>query len=526
MVDIPVIYGYIKIYIYNKKKNMTFFFLNTRVSVGKSINNTTIRTITSSNVAMPRSSSSAKNDSLLNETGGLSPNLNLPMSDNSQGLTTEQLLQHSNTNTNTNITNTNNNDTIPNIKYKGKKRQLNDDSSTESIDSGHLNKKIMVRKDNEESSNDSTIPNTESTENWVMDTSNIDKLIPEESIIPKEYREERVGITADHSEWVNYIQNLYLENKAQAYLMIDELAQGQEFINMYKNNYLVRVRERIPSALSRDIDYDSTFDSDSDNGNTLPDLGREINSGMLEPQLPSLSQDGSSDTDSSHADSLEFSENDYSDNGSTISDSDSNNEQTVSEFYNRLDQENDTQPANPQPENDTPLPSNPHINIESNIQPVEGNVFMHLDNPELADNPELTVHHSAASDDDVLSVSISTDSGVPERGIGLEPLNSGLKIHEATYSGLHREDAHEHGNYLINFRGNDDIEYRLLYQHLTDALDHLTTLIKNYDIVLECELILQRLRIDHQALGIDLDLDSITIFDAGNYLLHGVSAIN
>ncbi|RKF79735.1 hypothetical protein GcM3_052014b [Golovinomyces cichoracearum] len=114
---------------------------------------------------MPRSSSSAKNDSLLNETGGLSPNLNLPMSDNSQGLTTEQLLQHSNTNTNTNITNTNNNDTIPNIKYKGKKRQLNDDSSTESIDSGHLNKKIMVRKDNEESSNDSTIPNTESTEN-------------------------------------------------------------------------------------------------------------------------------------------------------------------------------------------------------------------------------------------------------------------------------------------------------------------------------------------------------------------------
>ena len=151
---------------------------------------------------------------------------------------------------------------------------------------------------------------------------------------------------------------------------------------------------------------------------------------------------------------------------------------------------------------------------------------MHLDNPELADNPELTVHHSAASDDDVLSVSISTDSGVPERGVGLEPLNSGLKIHEATYSGLHREDAHEHGNYLINFRGNDDIEYRLLYQHLTDALDHLTTLIKNYDIVLECELILQRLRIDHQALGIDLDLDSITIFDAGNYLLHGVSAIN
>ncbi|RKF79734.1 hypothetical protein GcM3_052014 [Golovinomyces cichoracearum] len=283
---------------------------------------------------------------------------------------------------------------------------------------------------------------------------------------------------------------------------------------MYKNNYLVRVRERIPSALSRDIDYDSTFDSDSDNGNTLPDLGREINSGMLEPQLPSLSQDGSSDTDSSHADSLEFSENDYSDNGSTISDSDSNNEQTISEFYNRLDQENDTQPANPQPENDTPLPSNPHINIESNIQPVEGNVFMHLDNPELADNPELTVHHSAASDDDVLSVSISTDSGVPERGVGLEPLNSGLKIHEATYSGLYREDAHEHGNYLINFRGNDDIEYRLLYQHLTDALDHLTTLIKNYDIVLECELILQRLRIDHQALGIDLDLDSITIFDA------------
>lgn len=49
---------------------------------------------------------------------------------------------------------------------------------------------------------------------------------------------------------------------------------------------------------------------------------------------------------------------------------------------------------------------------------------MHLDNPELADNPELTVHHSAASDDDVLSVSISTDSGVPERGVGLEPLNS------------------------------------------------------------------------------------------------------
>jgi hypothetical protein len=262
------------------------------------------------------------------------------------------------------------------------------------------------------------------------------------------------------------------EAKAEANALVDEINMSRELLEQYMENVTIRVRERIPSEFSEDIVYDSTYESDSEDGNAIPEDN---------PMGLYLPTDSSDNTESSNDDNsvLGNSNEDNSISGNSNEDNlvpgNSNDTNLVPGNTNKDSSiSGNSNDASSVPGNSISSPINSELPDNSISSPI---------NPELADNPELTVHHSSASDDDVLSVNISTDVSDPHVGVGLEPLDNGLMFNEVTYSGMLRQDQHIHSNYMIKMRGIDDMEYRATYDYLIDTLNYLDHLIMKYKLV-------------------------------------------
>lgn len=470
---------------------MRFYYL--------SLQKSTIRLISTSSKAVISRSSTSQNrlEQYVNGSESSSiKSLNKPsiLGENSEDNVVQQYL-------NTNPNNTSPQEII--VKPKGIKRKL-DESSSDILDNGPSNKKLLMSNDSEQSVSDSSTSNINATQNWVNNTTQTEQLAPEQPIIPISYKEEAVGICENNKHWADYVRNTFQESKSEAYRLIDELASNIELLKVYANDILIRIRERKPTEFSRDIDYDSTFDSDSENGNELPDLGRENLTGMMEPRLSSISQEDSNSEDEGLESSSE--ESDHIEVGDSESgDSESYHSNYSEEYQAALDAFDANQMAALRLED-----SNTNVTVPN------------LDNPELGDNPEMTVHHSSSSNDAIASVNVSTDSGVadPYLGAGLAPLNNGQGALEVTYSEMAREDQHIHSNYLINTRGTDNMDYRIAFDYLIDSLRSLDLLIQHSNVVAEVEAVLHRMEPSFA------DYTSRDIFDAANAILLTLSGVN
>jgi len=353
------------------------------------------------------------------------------------------------------------------LEARGIKRSQGDLSSPYLSDNDHLNKKVLkeMSQDNEESIN---TPSGSNTEDWVNKTSDVAQ-IPEESKIPDNYLSEPATIWGGLHDHFSKLNLRCAEAKAEANALVDEINMSRELLEQYMDNVTVRVREIIPSEFSENINYDSTYESDSENGNAIPDNN---------PMGLYLPTDSSDNTESSN-DDASVSGNSNEDNSLS---SNLNEDNSLSSNLN----EDNSVSSNLNEDNSLSGNSNDANSVSGNSNDaslVSGNYISSPINPELADNPELTIHNSSASDDDVLSVNVSTDVSDPHTGVGLEPLNNGLKFNEVTYSGMLRQDQHIHSNYMIKMRGIDDMEYRATYDYLIDTLNYLDHLIMKYKLV-------------------------------------------
>lgn len=374
-------------------------------------------------------------------------------------------------------------------KPRGIKRKI-EESSSDIIDSGPSSKKHLMSNDGEQLVNDSSTSKLNATQNWVKDLNQTEQLTPEQSTIPTAYKEEVVGICKDHQGWVDYVIKSHADAKAEAYRLIDDVSITSELLQDYAKEIFIRVRERIPTKFSRDVDYDSTFDSDSENGNELPDLGRESLTGLMEPRFSPHSQGGSisenedlSETSSEESDHIDVGN---SEPGSSVSGDSSSSglESLVERFF-----------------------SHRGVNVNDPV----------LD----AEYPEMAVHHSSSSNDAIAEGNVSTDSAVsdPFQGSGLVDLYNGLGLRDVTYSGLYREDQHSISNYLINTRGTDDIDYRAAFEYIVDAITNLDLLIVKYELAAQMEGVLRHLVPNFS------DFTCGDIFDAANGLLTTLSGM-
>ena len=371
------------------------------------------------------------------------------------GLQTDSTLSQEQTEAVLNVVDTNLNRFT--IGSRGTKRPQVDELSPDLSDSGHLDKKVLkqMSQNNEESIN---IPSGSNIEDWVNKISNIAE-IPEESKIPENSLYESIARVDNFHERYLELISKYTDIKTVANKLVDEINMSHELLEMYMDDVRVRVREVIPSSFSEDIDYDSTFESDSENGNAIPD---NTNIGLY---LPTDSEDNSELSNDANSVSKYLKDANFASENS-------NDANSVSENLN------DVNSVSENTNNASLVSGN-----TNNASLVPGNTIDSPINPELADNPELTVYNKPASDDDVLSINNSTDVSDPYTGVGLEPLDSGLKLNESTYSGMLRQDQHIHSNYLINLRGDDTMEYRATYEYLIDTLNHLDDLIFKYNLV-------------------------------------------
>jgi hypothetical protein len=60
------------------------------------------------------------------------------------------------------------------------------------------------------------------------------------------------------------------EVKARTNTIMQDIATSRDLMKMYMPEITLRVREVIPTEFSENIDYDSTYESDSENGNNVP----------------------------------------------------------------------------------------------------------------------------------------------------------------------------------------------------------------------------------------------------------------
>jgi hypothetical protein len=375
------------------------------------------------------------------------------------------------------------------IGSRGVKRSI--ESSDLSV-SGHLDKKVLkqIPQDNEESINILY----ESTQNWVNKTFDIAQ-VSEESKIPDNYSSEPVARADDLNVRITDLNVNYQNIKAEAYELIDEMNTTSELLKMYMDDIFLRVRERNPSSFSDGIDYDSTFDSDSEMGINIPDNKLGVNLPTDSENQSELSRLGDLILNNAYVPKLVRGN---SNDASSVS----NNSNDTSLVPDNL--------------NDTNLVPN-NLN-DTNLVP--GNTITSPINPELADNPELTVHYETRSNDDVLSINISTDISDPHLGVGLEPLNSGLQLKQVTYSGMLREDNVRLENFVINMRGEDTMEYRIAYDYLIDTINHLENLISKYQILRYFEEIVFRWNPEL------IDMENHIIFSEIHNILDLVSQFN
>jgi hypothetical protein len=131
------------------------------------------------------------------------------------------------------------------LKDKGKKRPIDEVSSSED---SVVSKKVMESQNSEQSSNNALIPNSDSEQ------SSNNALIPNSDTNPEE---------------IEHIQNTYITLKSQVRVAMDNIKECREIMEQYKK-FEVYVCERRPSSISRNIEFDATFEKHGANY-TLPD---------------------------------------------------------------------------------------------------------------------------------------------------------------------------------------------------------------------------------------------------------------
>jgi hypothetical protein len=180
-------------------------------------------------------------------------------------------------------------------------------------------------------------------------------------------------------------------------------------------------------------------------------------------------------------------------------------------------QQVENSPPPQQVENTSSPTEQPEIANSSPIQQVDIVNASPL-NPELADNSELTVYHSSASDDDVLSVNNSTDVS-DYNGDGFISLYHYLSPSRITYSGQFREDHFNRRNYEVDLWGPDTETYRNIYYNIGDAIKSMETLISEYTRISI---------IEHKALASNFIIDYATnmLYTEAISVIDILSAIN
>lgn len=366
------------------------------------------------------------------------------------------------------------------LRIKGKKRQLDEVSPSDSKDIQHIDKKLKSNDDLSHNDN-SEVPCINRTQNWVENNSSPAE-VPEEPNIPHSYIQEPVGVCDNSYESIYVLKNKIQSLLNRAYKAIDDQNSITESLLLFTRRVKLRVREQMTSSMGKNVSYDDHYDSDTEFGNEFIDLGdNATNTGIIDRPLKSLTFDSSSVP--SHIEPA----------GSSLAGSP------------------------PELVADTTVLPNPGLvnNSELVSQPAVNTDHYFLFNPELADNPELTVHHCATSQDDVLTVAASDTT------VGMFPLNDGQLPQDVTYNvTANRIDQYVHSNYLIHMQGKDTMDYRVAFEYLKDTLDNLHIMIVNYNYIEELTTILNKM-------GIILkDLDSGCIESEAIKLLELLSSIN
>jgi hypothetical protein len=163
------------------------------------------------------------------------------------------------------------------------------------------------------------------------------------------------------------------EVKARTNTIMQDIATSRDLMKMYMPEITLRVREVIPTEFSENIDYDSTYESDSENGNNVP---------ADDPMGLYLLTDSSDLNESSNEDNSEL--DNFYDNNSILGNSNdvnlesSNSNDVGSESDNSNDA--DSESGNSNEDNSILGNSNDVDSVPDNSNPTPIN-------PELAGNP-------------------------------------------------------------------------------------------------------------------------------------------
>lgn len=391
-------------------------------------------------------------------------------------------------NTNNN-TNSNANSII--MSVKSKKRSFSSDSGDD-----YSNKKVLTSKDNEnikenkqsqgieesqgneqaqhneqsqgteqlqyneQSMENVSELNKEYIQSWINEMSVIAKA-PKKCRIPEDYGQEpaAAGILKNDPEYIQHLAEVLGKIIKKSKITLDEIESLVQLIEISAQKDIVIRLTEIKSTEFSQGEYGSSFESDSEQSDNDSDsLSTLSDDSNLSDESESLQEgDTTSPSPVQGGDTTSFSPSQQGGDTTTSSSS---------------QQVGDTISSSSQQLGNTILPSQQVDN--SNVPPID---------PDWADNPELTVYHRPASDDGVLSVNNSTDVSDPLAGEGLAPLNLDIAPNMVTYSGLHREDEFSHCNYLVKLSGADNMDYRLVYEYIIDAINYLDILLIQYRIV-------------------------------------------
>lgn len=390
------------------------------------------------------------------------------------------------------------------LEVKGIKRIRDADTSSDSDVSAHIDKKIRLEKDKVSTSNNGEqdiayVPNSSSnkTSEWVANTTQVTEA-PENPIIPLDYIQEPAGLGPININSTQIMINKHKELKDEAENTIDDFQVTAELIEgCTSEGIILRIREKINSFFSEQIDFDDTFDSDSEE-NHFADLGQDKQTGVLEPNLPPMSQDGSTE--------------------SSVSKSMSSMSNLPEATYPNLNPVYTGIVSTDAVDNPTAPVVNTTVPVVNPTAPVVNTTGIPV-NQEITSNPELTVHHPAAPEDDVLSINISSDVTDPHLGAGLVPLDNGQLADQVTYSELWRQDQYDPSNYLIHIQGIDNMNFRRAYEYVIDALNNMDMLIIKHNAMTALERTLAEA-------GVEVTNQSHDILLRGSELFEFISTFN
>lgn len=264
------------------------------------------------------------------------------------------------------------------------------------------------------------------------------------------------SIESDAPQLENQLRDLtkniesHAETKNEAYRLIDDIQSTISLLEDYMENIETRVEEIEESIYARNID---------------------INNLENNADMPRLMSDESLSSVSSHS---------HSNDWEIHSEQDMDNNPDL----NILDLENiDEEVVEANFTEDNNFEQN-NITLDNNYWINNGRIF----NPIPSDN-----------------------SSVVDINVGMEPLDNGVSFSDVIYSGQMRSDNIIYNNYSIHMSGNDNIDYRMAYEYLTECLDGLDKLIAEHQtlVSLEREIVPVTNEFIVQAMNIEVEISGI-----------------